>query len=46
MRLLDPQGWSTLFAGSLLLLISVTTNYGDGNLVQLSHLPAHEQWLS
>jgi hypothetical protein len=40
--LLDRQGWSTLFAGSLLLLISFTTNYGDDNLFQFRHLPAHD----
>jgi hypothetical protein len=39
-RLLDRQGWSTLVAGSLLLLISFSTNYGDDNLLQLDKLPA------
>ena len=42
-RLLDRQGWSTLFAAALILLISFTTNYGDDNLLQLRNLPAHEQ---
>jgi len=37
------QGWSTLVAGSLLLLISFTTNYGDDNLFQFGTLPAHDQ---
>lgn len=41
--LLDPQGWSTLPAGRLLLLISFATSYGDDNLFQLSKLPADEQ---
>ena len=31
--LLDRQGWATLLAGLLLLLISFTTNYGDDNLL-------------
>ena len=39
-RLLDRQGWSTLVAGSLLLLISFTTNYGDDNLFQFGNLSA------
>jgi hypothetical protein len=43
--LLDLQGWSTLFAGSLLLLISFTTNFGDDNVFQFRNLPAHEQGL-
>ena len=34
----DRQGWSTLLAGALLLLISFTTNYGDDNLSQLGNL--------
>jgi hypothetical protein len=42
-RLLDRQGWSTLFAGFLLLLISFTTNYGDDNLFQFRNLPADVQ---
>ncbi len=37
-RLLDRQGWSTLVAGALLLLISFTTNYGDDNLLQFSRI--------
>ena len=37
---LDRQGFSTLFAGALLLLISFTTNYGDDNLLQFRALPA------
>jgi hypothetical protein len=41
--LLDRQGWSTLAAGALLLLISFTTNYGDDNLSRFRRLPAHEQ---
>ena len=44
-RLLDRQGWSTLLAGALLLLISFTTNYGDDNLLHLASLPAHDKWL-
>ena len=44
-RLLDRQGWSTLLAGALLLLISFTTNYGDDNLLNLASLPAHDKWL-
>lgn len=43
--LFDRQGWSTLFAGILLLLISLTTNYGDDNLLQLGALPAHDKGL-
>ena len=43
--LFDRQGWSTLFAGILLLLISFTTNYGDDNLFHLSSLPAHDKGL-
>jgi hypothetical protein len=39
-RLLDRQGWATLAAGALLLLISFTTNYGDDNLFQFGTLPA------
>ncbi len=42
-RLLDRQGWSTLFAGSLLVLISFTTNYGDDNLSHFANLEAYEQ---
>ena len=42
-RLPDLQGWSTLVAGSLLLLISFTSNYGDDNLLQLGSLPAPVQ---
>ena len=42
-RLLDLQGWSTLVAGALLLLISFTTNYGDDKLSRFRRLPAHEQ---
>jgi hypothetical protein len=44
-RLLDRQGWSTLVAGSLLLLISFTTNYGDDNVSRFRRLPAHDQRL-
>ena len=44
-RLLDRQGWSTLLAGSLLLLISFTANYGDDKLSRFLRLPAHEQGL-
>ena len=42
-RLLDRQGWSTLVAGALLLLISFTTNYGDDKLSRFRRLPAHDQ---
>ena len=42
-RLLDRQGWSTLLAGALLLLISLTTNYGDDYLSRFRTLPAHVQ---
>ena len=42
-RLLDCQGCSTLVAGCLLLLISLTTNYGDDNLFQFSNLPAPDK---
>ena len=42
-RLLDHQGWSTLFAGALLLLLSFTTNYGDDNLLQFRNLAAAHQ---
>jgi hypothetical protein len=42
-RLLDRQGWSTLVAGSRLLLISFTTNHGDDNRFQLGTFPAHDQ---
>lgn len=42
-RLLDRQGWSTLLAGALLLLISFTTNYGDDNLLQFASLKAADQ---
>lgn len=44
-RLLDRQGWSTLLAGALLLLISFITNYGDDHLSRFRTLPAHEQGL-
>jgi hypothetical protein len=40
---LDHQGWSTLAAGALLLLISFTTNYGDDNLLHLGSHPAAVQ---
>ena len=42
-RPLDRQGWSTLLAGSLLLLISFTANYGDHNLSRFLRLPAHDK---
>ena len=42
-QLLDRQGWSTLVAGALLLLISFTTNYGNDNLSRFRTLPASEQ---
>ena len=42
-RLLDRQGWSTLLAGSRLLLISFTANYGDDKLSRFLRLPAHDQ---
>ena len=41
--LLDRQGWSTLLAGALLLLISFITNYGDDNLLHFGRLPADVQ---
>lgn len=41
-RLLDRQGWVTLVAGALLLLISFTTNSSDAHLLQLGRLPAHD----
>jgi hypothetical protein len=37
-RLLDRQGWSTLVAGALLLLISFTTNYGNDNLLKFGDI--------
>ena len=37
------RGWSTLVAGSLLLLISFTTNYGDDNLFQFGTFQTSEQ---
>jgi hypothetical protein len=43
--LFDRQGWSTLFAGILLLMISFTTNYGDDNLLQISALSVHDKGL-
>ena len=42
-RLLDRQGWSTLLAGVLLLLISFTSNYGDENLLRFSRLKTADQ---
>ena len=42
-RWLDRQGFSTLFAGGLLLLISFTTNYGDDNLLHLGSIPASDK---
>ena len=42
-KLLDRQGWSTLFAGALLLLISFTTNYGDDNLLRFASLKTAHQ---
>jgi hypothetical protein len=44
-RLLDRQGWSTLLAGALLLLISFTTNYGDDNLLRFASLKTSHQRL-
>jgi hypothetical protein len=41
--LLDRQGWSTLLAGALLLLISLTTSDSDDNLSLLDKLPVHDQ---
>jgi len=38
-RLLDRQGWSTLLAGSLLLLISSTATYGDDKLSRFLKTP-------
>ena len=43
--LFDRQGWTTLFAGILQLLISYTTNYGDDNLLQISALSVHDEGL-
>ena len=40
---LDRQGWSTLLAGALLLLISFTTNYGDVNLLGFGSLQTAQQ---
>jgi hypothetical protein len=42
-RLFDRQGWSTLLAGALLLVISFTTNYGDDNLLHLASLKTAHQ---
>jgi hypothetical protein len=42
-RLLDRQGWSTLAAGALLLLISFTTNYGNDNFSHVGTFPAFVQ---
>ena len=39
----DRQGWSTLLAGALLLLISFLANYGDDHLLQFGSLPASDQ---
>jgi hypothetical protein len=44
-RLFDRQGWSTLLAGALLLLISFTTNYGDDNLLRFASLKTSHQRL-
>ena len=44
-RLLDRQGWSTLLAGALLLVISFTTNFGDDNLLHLASLKTAHQRL-
>ena len=41
--MLDRQGWSTLVADALLLLISFTTNYGDDNLLHFGTLQISEQ---
>ena len=47
-RLLDRQGWSTLVAGALLLLISFTTNYGNDNLSHFRRLRpmSRSEWVS
>ena len=42
-RLLDLQGRSTLVAGGLLLLISFTINYGNGDLSHFGRLPAYDK---
>jgi hypothetical protein len=42
-RLLDRQGWSTLLAGALLLLISFTSSYGDDNLFHFGRLKTADQ---
>jgi len=44
-KLLDRQGWLTLFAGALLLLIPFTTNYGDDNVLQFASLKVADQRL-
>jgi len=41
-RWLDRQGFSTLFTGGLLLLISFTTNYGDDNLLHFVGLASYD----
>ncbi|MEB3199848.1 MAG: hypothetical protein VKK62_04900, partial [Synechococcaceae cyanobacterium] len=40
---LDTQGFTTLIAGSLLLLISFITNYGHDDIFQIGSLPVDEQ---
>jgi hypothetical protein len=37
--LLYSQGWSTLLAGALLLMISFTTDYADDNLFRCGSFP-------
>jgi hypothetical protein len=42
-RLIDRQGWSTLLAGALLLLISFTTNVGDDYFFPIRKVPAADK---
>ncbi len=44
-RWLERQGFSTLFAGGLQLVILFVTNFGDDNLLHLATIPAAHQWL-
>jgi len=41
--LLDRQGWWNLLAGMLLILISFTTNFSDGDLHNFSSLALNDQ---
>jgi len=40
---LDGQARTALIGGTLLILISFITSYGDINLLRFAHLPLHEQ---